>query len=73
MRDINFCIQQLPEDQRQVLLFVTVEGFTYKEVGEIMNIPLGTVMSRLSRARKTLHTLMNGETIPSQPALRSVK
>lgn len=71
--DINYCIQQLPEEQRQVLLLVTVEGFTYKEVGEIMNIPQGTVMSRLSRAREALQALMNGETSPSQPVLRSVK
>ena len=73
MRDINSCIQQLPEEQRQVLLLVSVEGFTYKEVGEIMNIPLGTVMSRLSRARKTLQILMSGESTTSQPKLRSVK
>lgn len=70
MRDIDFCLRQLPEDQRQVLLLVTVEGFRYKEVGEIMNIPLGTVMSRLSRARNALHDLMNGTT---QPILREVK
>jgi len=73
IHDINFCIQQLPEEQQQVLLLVTVEGFTYKQVGNIMNIPLGTVMSRLSRARKTLQKLMYGETKPSQPVLRSVK
>ena len=73
MRDINFCIQQLPEDQRQVLLLVTVEGFTYKEVGKIMNIPLGTVMSRLSRARKALQLLMDGSATPSQSVLRIVK
>lgn len=73
VHDIELCMQQLPDDQRQVLLLVTVEGFSYKEVGKIMNIPLGTVMSRLSRARKTLQALMNGETIPSKPELRSVK
>lgn len=61
MRDIHYCMQQLPEDQREVLLLVTVEGFSYKEVGKIVDIPLGTVMSRLSRARKALQKLMNGE------------
>lgn len=73
IRDIDFCIRQLPDDQRQVLLLITVEGFAYKEVAEIMEIPLGTVMSRLSRARKSLQALMNGETIHSQPVLRCVK
>ena len=72
MNDITFCMQQLPEDQREVLLLVTVEGFTYKEVGKIMNIPVGTVMSRLSRARKLLQNLMNGSK-PVAPILRSVK
>ena len=70
MKDIDFCLRQLPEDQRQVLLLVTIEGFRYKEVGQIMNIPLGTVMSRLSRARSTLQDLMNGTT---RPILRKVK
>ena len=70
MRDIHYCIQQLAEDQREVLLLVTVEGFSYKEVGKIMDIPLGTVMSRLSRARHTLQKLMNGEI---KPVLREVK
>ena len=75
IHDIDFCMQQLPEDQRQILLLVSVEGFSYKEVGEIVGIPLGTVMSRLSRARKALQSLMNGETKPSssQTVLRSVK
>jgi len=73
IHNIDFCIQQLPENQKQVLLLITVEGFSYKEVEKIMNIPLGTVMSRLSRARKTLQALINGETNPSQPVLRSVK
>lgn len=70
MKDIDFCLRHLPEEQRQVLLLVTVEGFRYKEVGKIMDIPLGTVMSRLSRARSTLHDLMNGTT---RPILKEVK
>lgn len=70
MKDIQYCLQQLAEDQREVLLLVTIEGFSYKEVGEIEGIPVGTVMSRLSRARKRLQELMNGET---QTVLREVK
>ena len=63
-------IRQLPKEQQEVLLLVTVEGFSYKEVAEIINIPLGTVMSRLSRARKRLQELMNGK---EKPILRQVK
>ena len=72
MGDINTYLQHLPEDQRQVLLLVTIEGFTYEEVSRIMSIPLGTVMSRLSRARKRLQLLINDEPI-TRPKLRSVK
>ncbi len=70
MRDIHYCLQQLPEEHREILLLITVEGFSYKEVGDIVGIPLGTVMSRLSRARKTLQELMNGDVTP---VLRKVK
>ncbi len=73
IRDMDFCMRQLPEDQRQVLLLVSVQGFSYKEVGQVIDTPIGIVMSRLSRARKTLQLLMNGETTPTQPVLRSVK
>lgn len=47
-------IYQLSEEYRSVLMLVVVEGYTYAEVAEILNIPTGTVMSRLSRARKKL-------------------
>jgi RNA polymerase sigma-70 factor (ECF subfamily) len=51
-------IARLPEDQRVVLLLVCGEGLTYKEAAETLNIPIGTVMSRLSRARMSLTTLL---------------
>lgn len=73
IRDIEFCMRQLPDEQRQVLLLVTVQGFSYKEVGRIIDVPVGTVMSRLSRARKILQALMSGEITPTHPVLRSVK
>ena len=47
-------IARLPEGQRQVVTLVNLEGFSYAEVAEILEIPVGTVMSRLSRARGTL-------------------
>jgi len=45
---------ELPEEQRVVILLAVVEGFTCKEMGRILEIPMGTVMSRLGRARKAL-------------------
>ncbi len=47
-------VNALPEAQRLVMLLVNVEGFTYKETSEILDTPIGTVMSRLSRARLTI-------------------
>lgn len=74
MDDINRCIQQLPDEQRQVLLLVTVEGFTYQQVAKIIASPVGTVMSRLSRARNTLQILMGDNSTPATTSiLRTIK
>jgi RNA polymerase sigma-70 factor (ECF subfamily) len=51
-REVMAVVQSLPEDLRSVLLLVTVEDLTYAEVAQILNVPIGTVMSRLSRARE---------------------
>lgn len=51
---VQQAIAALPQGQRQVLSLVDLEGFSYAEVGEIVGIPMGTVMSRLNRARKLL-------------------
>ncbi|NDL65235.1 sigma-70 family RNA polymerase sigma factor [Enterobacteriales bacterium SAP-6] len=63
----------LPTDQRAILLLVGVEGLRYREVADTLNIPLGTVMSRLSRARRQLHELAEGATAPVNPSLRRLK
>jgi RNA polymerase sigma-70 factor, ECF subfamily len=63
-------IEQLPDEQRQVLLLVALEGFSYKEATAILEIPQGTLMSRLGRARANLRKL-TGEGEKSR--LRSVK
>lgn len=52
-------VQRLPEAQRAVMLLVAVEGFSYSEAAEILNVPLGTVMSRLSRARQAIGALFS--------------
>ena len=62
---------RLPTEQRALLLMVSVEGLTYKEVAEILDVPTGTVMSRLSRARQALRQLSDGEI--SSPSLRILK
>lgn len=53
-REIRDALDTLPEDQRTVVLLADVEEFSYKEVAEIVGCPIGTVMSRLHRARKVL-------------------
>jgi len=59
-------VAKLPVGQRQVLTLVDLEEFPYIEVAAILSIPIGTVMSRLSRARQSLKTLLN-ELAPQQP------
>ena len=52
--EVSEALNALPLDQRTVLLLCVVEGFTCLEAAEILNVPIGTVMSRLSRARQEL-------------------
>lgn len=62
-------VDRLPEEQRLALVLVAVEGLTYRQVADVLGIPEGTVMSRISRARRRLRE-MNSE--PGAPRLRSV-
>ncbi len=73
--DIQRCLLRLPGDQRAVLLLVSVEDLSYAEVARITGVPLGTVMSRLSRARSRLRELMDGrpDRAGSPPVLRRLK
>ena len=61
IRDIQQAISTLAPDQREVLLLVTLEGLQYREVATILGMPEGTVMSKLSRARDKLRTIMQLE------------
>jgi RNA polymerase sigma-70 factor, ECF subfamily len=53
-KQIVQAVSALPEAQRVVMVLVAVEGFSYREAAQIMDVPIGTVMSRLSRARMTI-------------------
>lgn len=70
LRDLERALQQLPSAQREVLLLVALEEMRYEEVAAVLDIPLGTVMSRLSRGRENLRRLLAGQ--PSAPTLKAV-
>lgn len=53
-------IARLPDEQRAVLALVSIEGCSYRQAAEVLNIPIGTVMSRLARARRALATVLAG-------------
>ncbi len=58
--DVKAALEALPENFRLPVLLADVEGFSYKEIAEIMDVPIGTVMSRLHRGRKALQKRLWG-------------
>ena len=66
VRDLDRAISRLPAEQRAVLLLVTLEEMSYETVARTLEIPIGTVMSRLSRAREKLRAMMLGYTPPAK-------
>jgi len=74
LRDLETAVAALPLEQREVLLMVGLEGLSYNETAEALTIPVGTVMSRLSRARETLRRNLSEEKVLEEPVkLRVVK
>ncbi|MNI58937.1 ECF RNA polymerase sigma factor SigR [compost metagenome] len=71
-RDLLAALDHLPDDQRQIILLVSLEGVSYAEAAAITGVPVGTVMSRLSRARERLRHLL-AEPERARPNLRIVK
>jgi RNA polymerase sigma-70 factor (ECF subfamily) len=59
-RDFDRAIGALPHEQREVFLLVTLEEMSYEDVAKTLNIPMGTVMSRLYRAREKLRAQLLG-------------
>ncbi|CUS44770.1 RNA polymerase sigma-54 factor RpoN [hydrothermal vent metagenome] len=71
-RDLLKCVASLPPEQGSVLLLVGVEDLSYAEAAAVLDIPVGTVMSRLSRGRERLRRLMAADGVASWPALKVV-
>ncbi|MDN3564621.1 RNA polymerase sigma factor [Paeniroseomonas aquatica] len=74
-RDALLALDALAEEQRVVLLLVGVEDFSYEAAAQLTGVPVGTVMSRLSRGRERLRRLIAGDSAPDtgKPQLRRVK
>lgn len=70
LRDLKAALETLPIEQRQVILLIGLENLRYDEVARILGVPIGTVMSRLSRGRARLRQQLAGE---SQSPLTRVK
>ena len=66
VRDLDRAIQRLPHEQREVLLLVGVEEMSYQAVATVLGVPMGTVMSRLSRARDRLRAELEGREVTSK-------
>jgi RNA polymerase sigma-70 factor (ECF subfamily) len=65
--DLAACLDRLPVEQREVLLLVSLEGLDYSQVGRVLSIPVGTVTSRLARARMRLRALLEGSEGDARP------
>jgi len=72
-RDLLRAFAALPEEQRSVLFLVGVEDLSYDETAQVLGVPVGTVMSRLSRGRNRLRQFLNGDPEEQGNALRRIK
>ena len=70
--DMDAAIRCLPDEQREVLLLIALEQLSYSETAQALGIPLGTVMSRLHRARERLRTVLGGEAVAGAPVVVKV-
>jgi len=72
LMDLDRGLAAISPDQREVILLIALEDMTYAEVGRALGIPIGTVMSRLSRGREKLRRLMEGD-VQRSPPLRVIQ
>lgn len=73
LRDVQRMLYRLPFEQREVLLLVCVEELSYQEVASVLGVPIGTVMSRLARAREHMRRLLEEGAAPHAAALKAVR
>lgn len=74
LREMRTALGRLPDDQRHVVLLVALSGMSYRDCATALDLPIGTVMSRLARGRERLRRALEGETPPRRNGmLRRVK
>lgn len=73
LRDVQRALYHLPLEQREVLLLVGVEEFSYHEAASVLDVPIGTIMSRLSRAREHMRMLLGDEPAHKPAPLKVVR
>jgi RNA polymerase sigma-70 factor (ECF subfamily) len=77
VRRVRMAVGRLPINHRQVVTLVDLEGFSYASVAQILDIPVGTVMSRLCRGRRALREKLlevkPGESLPSKATIKRIK
>ena len=56
LQEVRRALLRLPEEQRAVLVLVAIEGLAYRDVAEVLGVPIGTVTSRLARAREAMRS-----------------
>ena len=67
---IRLAYEKLPPEKREVLLLVDIFGLKYAEAATVMDVPVGTMMSRISRARRALLVIVGGQALPAKEAVR---
>jgi RNA polymerase sigma-70 factor, ECF subfamily len=65
LRELDRALTRLPDEQREVILLIGLEGMAYEDAAQILGVPIGTVRSRLSRGRETLRNLMGRQEEPN--------